>query len=548
MFFLMALCLPMTGFSETPTEQLRDFYHNHAWESTSEKLIDAFEAFLVYSSKAIENSSRGDRRAKLDGYSRFFALQGEAQPRLWRLIEKKFRRARWREKRILLEICKRGKDGQLTANLRQWALAEEDDDKAILIQQAAQPSLPPYSILEKTARTKNELEEQWAVFFATGNTRVVTASVALLGNKVLGYCERKGIDGTPIRELYPRERRLREKAWAYLAERVNQDAPLRAALLKEPWFFAPGDGQRLVERIVMQALDLRQTVTVRELLPLIISQPSNSSRRIYYHGALAQLEKNGRLVKQSLNKLERLDGIWAERFRGYCAFVRQKQLEEASLRTAVPAGGKKVPLMCSQTLAEAKQLSLYAVWDFQFVADQLEKQAGVYVRRIVAMDEQQRRLCMFLKNDPEVGWFLDEGKTLRWSAVTQKWAPVKNRLIRAHIEGMVGIEVIRDFLVQQIPSEIYQVQGPDGEHYAGLVYRRPAETLLMDAALEMAFPGQRHVIREVRFFTDLQTNRVLRMQLQLDLFQQNKKIARGTVEKVFYGYADTELDWIQVRD
>jgi len=546
---LLYLLIVLTGFMTTSLcqagmneEKFRQFYYNYyKIPASSEEVISAFEYFVKISS--LDQTNRlWQTDSEKAAYARFFALLAEKNPLILRHAERLFLHAFWPQKEILLEIFRRANDNQLRTNLKRWALSEEDDDRRIQIEQAALVPKSPEALFIQPLRSTSDLEEQWAYFFALGNTRVVEASIDLLSNTVSGFC-RPGEKGqSSYCELYPRERRLRERTANHLLNRALLHPTIRDALLRHPWITRSVEGQSLLKVLAYQALDLQDAELARHISDRLTCFPPQSPRRLHYTGALAVLEKRDGEVLRIIRILEKKDRILCEWLRGYRAYIHQSEVEKSWKKTAVPAGGRRLTLLCSQTLAQAKSLGVYEVWHLQEIPAK-EHPYVHFCQQITALQMPDRRFSLRIRFQPEAAWFLKGENTFRWSGQKSGWVKVENKVIHEQIKNQTGVEETRNLLASQYPASIFKILGPDEQKIAGLVYKEVHSTRIVDDALSEFFPGQNHKIKEISFWVDSKQGKILHMQIKIDVYKNRKKIATGEIERIFYNYDSLNLSW-----
>ncbi|MCK5243156.1 hypothetical protein KAR34_11965 [bacterium] len=519
-------------------EKFRLWYEKYYQAPSAEEALSAFDYYVTPQPPA--HSLWKNESAKL-AYARFFAVLAEAQPELLRRGERLFRKASWQQKKILLEIFKRSQDEQLRTNLRYWALQEKDDDRKIRIEQAALTILPMEALFASSIRTTDTLEEQWACFFALGNPRVVNASIDLLGNTVLGYCRLKTKEGTKRTELYPRERRLRERAKKYLIHRAPRHPLVHKALLQHPWLQQSKDGQSLLEMLAYQALDLFNADQANIIFNLLQHWDSNSLQRKHYLGAIAVLEQRYNTAQSILRELEQQDRLYSEWLRAYQAYVKQLEAQKMWQKSAVPAGGHYSALLCSQALGQAKSLGIYEVWKLRNISNQ-ERLHIHCAQHLTIIQTPDIRFHMQFKTQPQAAWIMQANNTRRWTRQNEKWITIENKLVSEQIKSLAGIEEIKNFLTTQYPTAIYKIIGPESE-YAVLVYKKIKSSRMLEDSLELYFPGQTHKIKELRFWADTQKGNVLRMQVEITITQHGRRVAEGVIDRIFYNYNAMDLSW-----
>ncbi|MBN1595530.1 hypothetical protein JW933_06355 [candidate division FCPU426 bacterium] len=540
-FLLLSITAVACAQAAMTAEQYQYWLTNYYRQPSPARIIPAFEFFIraEQSGAAVRND---DERC---GQARYFSLLAKNHPEILRRGEQLFTKLSWPEKETMLKVFERFQDPQLRSSLLVWAQAEEDDDRRIQIQQAALAENSEDSVFAHPIRSLAQLEEQWAFFFAVGDTRVVDASIALMGNTVVGYCRPKESGTAGVCELYPRERRLRDSVTVYLLHYAARHPRIRDHVLQQTWLPHSAGGESVLEAIAYQALDARNADLAKTLLKKITWRNDSPVQRLHYTGAVAALEGRDQEVKRILQELESKDPVWAEWLRGYYAYNKQLRAEKTWQDSAIPAGGKSVPLLCGQTLEQAKSVGFYETWSLHYMADRLHPH--VYLRQYVNA-VQVPDLCFHLEilSRPEAAWIKDGRQVRRRGGRQQDWIVIESKIIQQQVVRWTGIDPIKQLLASQYPKTILKVFTQEGE-YARLTYARADPSVWLDDMLQQEFPGQVGRITKVQLWVNPAKGEIVRMEVAFEIYQDERLTAAGIINRVFYGYNDLDLLWAKSK-
>ncbi len=535
--------------------QFRDFYQEFYRNPHAQQIPAALDYFT---SPPLPDQDRGEAEIELAARARFFAVLADAYPVVWRQGERNFPKIYWPRKNRWLEVFKRNQDEQLKANVRRWASQEEDHDRRIWLEQLVVQSRAPLEILDHPIRDQSQLEEHWACFFAVGNTRVVRSSVALLGNTSVGFTWPPQPEGNIVRDsrrsngavrlakpkLLPRERRLRDRARWDLINRAARHPLVRQALLTETKFLQSEPGFPVMRYLAYQALESRDAATVKRLADLGLYQGLTKPGKCYFQGVLDFLEGRERSGQNKIRSLEREHRVWAEQLRALGAYLRHRTLEKTWQRTALPAGGKKIPQRASLVVSEAKSLAVLEIWDLETIPRE-ERPNRYYREKIIGSAQPDRRFSLLINAWPREGWAFSNSHAYRWNNRQTGWVAIENQVVSAEMAKLTELIATRQLLSETNPSAILKIIGTGGVDYAELHYPAARQSELFQPSLAAMFPHQSHQLRDLRLIVELESGRPLHLQADLDVFSSGKKIAVGRVERFFYAYDTFDLDWME---
>ncbi len=536
-YFILVLPGHATGMNE---DQFRRFYYNY-YQSPKPQLLKA--ALEYYCNTYASDFPEPEQRINKLAMARFFAVLAAGHPQIWRTGEQIFAHAAWRQKSVLLEVFKRSRDERLQNNLSTWICNEMDNEKRISLEKAALTSENARDILKPPIRSRNRLEEQWAVFFALGNTSVVNASLEFLSHTCRGQVCALTSAGKKIQEVSPGERRLRKHIISNLAKRSRTHTVIRELLSEQALHSSESEIQRiLLDILAPLVLDLQNLEAAQCLAPLTDQLWDGTPEQIYYQGAIAALEPHAGRVAGAVRKLEKAKDVAAERLRGYQAYQKMLSRELLWEQSPNPAGGAEIPQCCSQALAQAKSLRTVEFWKIEHLP--MTESPDVYFQEInTAFSSMNRYFYLNIRAGHTASWFLKDDKTYRYISRKGIWVEVRSQAGREQAEASCGNEKVREFLTHETPNAINCISGPKGEKITVLKYNHPKKIHLLGEAFDVLFPGHHYKIK-ADFFIAQESSRLLRMQVGMEIFSENKKVAQGKIDRIYYDYNSVNLDWI----
>ncbi|MCK5217990.1 hypothetical protein KAR10_00610 [bacterium] len=522
-------------------DQFRRFYYNYYQSPKPQLLKSALEYYCqTYKSDLSGNEQRINKRAM----ARFFAVLAAGHPQIWRVGEKIFAHASWKQKAVLLEVFKRSQDEQLKNNLSAWVRAEPNIEKRISIEKALIALENPRDILKKPIRDQDRLEEQWAVFFALGNTSVVNASLEFLSPTCSGQICSLTSPGKKIQKALPGEHRLRKHIISNLAKRSRAHPVIRKLLLEQALRSSESEIQRILLNILVPLfLGLQNIESSKSLAPLINQLWDKTPGRIYYQGAIAALEPHAGRAMAAIRKLERTKDVSAERLRGYQAYQEMHSRELLWKQIPVQRSDEEIPQRCYQFLAQAKNLRTVEFWNMEHLP--ITESPDVYFHQVnMAFSGPDRYFYSNIHAGRIETWFLKNDKAYRYVSRKGVWVEVLNQASQEEVEALNDTGKVRQFLARETPKVIKRLQGPQGKIINVVKYENPENIHLLREAFNVLFPGCHNKIR-ADFFIDQESGRLLHLQVGMEIFSENNKVAQGKIDRIYYDYDTVNLDWMK---
>jgi hypothetical protein len=396
--------------------------------------------------------------------ARFFAVQGEGQAAFWHHAESLFPQCFWSQKSLLLEIFKRSREPGIAESLNTWSQSEADDDRRLILEEAALSGSAPEAILEKSPATPQILAEQWAVFFATGNTTVVKASLHFLKrnpSRVLSTGNSAAAIGG---NLLSANATLHEILWDKLAQfsriypRVRQ--AFQTLLLNDP--LTGMELKRSLEILVWQDLDAGDTPAAQALLPLAeIVWREEPEKLDFFKGELAILNNQPAEAETAAQRLAIAEPLWADRLAAFQARFRWLQATNGLTWNDAQTGGEKFGHLGAQYFKGLKTCRTFdrlTVWP---VLVSWDEKANIF--------EQVKNLQMpsKLKGWQQTGqaqsaWKLENGSLFFWTGRGRPWVEVRDPEVGERVFKAAVWDTWLDLLERQQPKEFKETAGPAG--------------------------------------------------------------------------------------
>ncbi len=536
--FIFVLPGQATGMNE---DQFRRFYYYYYQSPQPQLLKSALEYYCnTYDSDISEHEERINKMA----IARFFAVLAAGHPRIWREGEKIFANASWGQKSVLLEIFKHSRDEQLQNHLSAWIRAEPNNEKRICLEKVALTSGNPRDILKQPIQDRNRLEEQWACFFALGNTSVVYASLDFLSPTCRGQICSLTSPGKKIQGVSPGKRRLRKHIISNLAKRSRAHPVIRELLAEQAGRHSESEIQIILLNILAPlVLDLQNFKTAQSLAPLMDKLWDGTPEQIYYQGAIAALELRAGRTSGAIRKLEKAKDVKAERLRGYWAYQKTHNRKLLWEQSHVPAGGAGIPQRSSQALAQAKSLRTVEFWNIEPLP--MTESSDVYFHQVnTAFSIPDQCFYLNIYAGRTETWFIQDDKSYRYISRKGTWVEVRNQARRKQVQALCSTENVREFMAREYPKTISRIPGPQGKKITVLKYENPENTDLLCEDFSVLFPGHLSKIK-ADFYIEPEHGRLLHLHVWVEIFSGDNKVAQGQIDRIYYDYDSVKLDWIK---
>jgi hypothetical protein len=456
----------------------RDFdqwYYAAPGSPDARQSVEALNYFVHLTGTADSDfSSEKEYRIFIASRARFFAVRGEGRPAFWQHAESLFPQCFWTQKSLLLEIFKRTHEPGVADSLNAWARSEEDDDRRLILEEAALAGGAPEAVLEKPLSSPQVVAEQWAVFFASGNTSVVEASLRFLRRNPGRVFT--GNSGTATGENLPSANSaLREVIWEKL-EQFSRVYPqvrqaLQTGLLGQP--LAGTDLKRALETLAWQDLDNGDTLGAQGLLPLAETAWSGEAEKIeLFKGELAWLNHQPGEVENAVHRLLAAEPMWVERLAAFQAICQRRQAELVQTWSSPQSGGEQYSRLGAKYLAGLKSSRTVDVLTIQpwFISGDEKAEVREQVRSL--------KMPATFKGWQDSGrtqsaWKIENDSLFLWTgSVGHAWAEVRDPQVRARILKAAALDTWIDLLTRQVPKEMRESEAaPAGR--VQLVYETP---------------------------------------------------------------------------
>ncbi|NTV51733.1 MAG: hypothetical protein HGA76_01780 [Candidatus Firestonebacteria bacterium] len=424
---------------------------------------EALQYFIHLTGTASDRfASEKEYRIFIASRARFFAARGAGQSAFWNQAESLFPQSFWSQKALLLEIFKRTREPGVAENLNAWARSEDDDDRRLILEEAALSASIPESVLEKSLTTPQIIAEQWAIFFATGNTTVVEASLRFIKrNPDRGRALDNGSADVSSSGRGNGNSVLRETVWDKLEQFSRTYPRVRRAfqtlLLAEP--LSGTDLSRALESLAWQDLEAGDTPAAYALLPWVETAWSGEpEKRGFFKGALAVLTQQSGEAESVIRHLSGSEPLWGERLSAFQA--RRLWLRDSAQRHwgPVETGGEPFGHLAAKYLTGLKSCRTYdalTVWP-PLVAEDEKNIADEQVKTLQmpgTLQGWQR------SGKTESAWKIENDTLFLWTGHKRPWAEVRDPQVRERILQAALLDVWIGILSRQTPMETRESDG-----------------------------------------------------------------------------------------
>ncbi len=487
--WLVVLGLCTQAWAALQPQEFDELYYTYAVNPQPHRLTEALDYYIHVTGTA-GGSQDKDYRLYVASRARFFAVLAATNPAVLHHAESLFPQSYWAQKRILLEIFKRSKDPGVTAGLNHWAQLEEDDDRRLMLEQAALAgNAAPEVILEKPAVNPGILEEQWAVFFATGNTAVVQASLRSFQADASAATNSINAQGEFINQG---STVFKERIWEKLEQYSSVYPAVRLTLQTEigRQIFSEENQKKIVGMLAWQNLEAGDAAHSQALMPFLENDwKLNSEKLNYYRGALAVLNDRPDETRDWVGKLSAAEPMWAERLLAWEAYWKYKKIRATLTESEPQPGGEKYARQCAQYLKTLKSFLTYESLTMipQMIAGDEKIMVRQQVKRVSLPDDYkgwQR------EGVNQSAWKIEQDKFFLWTERNQQWTEIRNQRVREKIVNAYTLNRWYDFLSRQIPKTYRELKN-SGEEWVALHYETDAleSFSLWDDAYGPVFPS-----------------------------------------------------------
>ena len=465
--------------------------------------------------------------------ARFFAVLGDRHPEIWRHAEQLYDQGSWSERRVLLELFSRTQNEALKTSLRRWVSDEDDPDRRILLERCLLFGNPALEFLDRLPVNEEQLEEQWAVFFANGDVRVVENSLALLAEPAAEEA------------AAPHEQRLREEVFRFLLQRARVHLPVRDAVARILARHAETEMLlSLRQSLACQALHSGEFADFDRWLPAPWIRRLAPGEQMFFEAAAEVLQSRSPTAPGRIGALAPGDRVRAEWLRAHHAYLRLRDAEAAGRGQPLSDQGRELLLKAKEHLLQDQKLAVYSLWALEPEPPEPRAEIFYHLQLALRTGPQQRWLTL-IRLLPEESQAQNGGRLQRWTGRNPQWISVESGFLDARLRQAVRMDDLAEWLEQQPPRSIAKVFSAGAAPRIRVVYGPTEETFLWNDLLEVLFPGQRHALENLTLDLDASTHRPVRIQAGVTVRVEGELKARGTVTQVFYEPGADVQVWLE---
>jgi hypothetical protein len=472
-----------------------------------------------------------DRQVQIAAYARFFAALGDRHPEVWRHAEQLFDQGNWSERRVLLELFSRNQDESLKTSLRRWAAEEDDPDRRILLERCLFFSTPVLEILNHPPENQSQLEEQWAVFFALGDVRVVHNTLALLVK--------------PVAENASAQR-LRESSVRVLLQRARVHPPVRAAIAEA--LALQSESKALLslrQALACQALQTGEFKDFDRWLPSAWISQLAPDARLFFEACADVLQSRSQAAPGKITSLASSNRVQAEWLRAHHAYLHLRGAEALAGRgQPLSDQGRELLLKARDHLLQDQALAVYSLWALETEPPQPRAEEFFHLQLAIRAGQDRRWLTQ-IQLMPTESQAQNGDRMLRWTDRNPQWIPVDSGFLGARIRQEVRTDELAVWLEQTPPRSISKLFPAGSAPLIRVAYGPTDGTALWNETLERFFPGQRHELANLTLDLDASTQQLVRLQADVRVEVEGQPQAQGRVTQIFYEPGTDSLSWLE---
>ncbi len=514
--------------AEFQTAEFDEFYYSYSSQPQPSRLNEALDYFVHVTGTAGIFENEKKYKLFIQSRARFFAELSNTNPSLARHAESLFPQVYWAQKSILLEIFRRSKEPGIKSALERWSRNEEDDDRRLMLEQAAIINDSENGWLFKPILSPNTLEEQWAVFFASGNTAAITNSI-----KCLNHSDVRSDTSTAYSEFLHDEKKSPLQTLVY--SKLNCYAfyfpEVRSAiftLLQANDTKQIGEKHELYEMLAWRYLDSEDREGLRQLMPiLVILWDRQPEKLIYARGAISVMEMKEQDVQQAVKQLSSIAPIWAARLEAfYIYFINKKRLSTGDWKELQISGDQFV----TRFLENLKAIKSFRTYEQLEFSPKLSSHNELirFRQQIKNISKENGSFGWQRDGEQQTAWKQKENQFYFWAESQKKWVEIRNQQIRDRILEVSTLDSWIELFSHAKPLGYYQFTGDTQAFKIRIKYELDIKSFLMiwaDSFSPCILPNM--ILKQIPILVDIDGRTG-----ELICFQINSVYNEGTSEKI----------------